>query len=215
MESLVAMGLPEHDIWSADAPAADRAPEAQPPPVAEAQVEVEFGDWYQDDVPSDDDTAPWCVDDGSGIVVMRTREIYQKVGAGALGLDTKVWRDGRACWLPICECYELTVAPDDEEVPEESGMRRVARHDSMPEPPRVAPPASLRRPERFGPHQLPRRAAAADPARPLLMLLAALLSGILLGLMVYLPFESQARRLDRDLPPADLFQTAVALTRSR
>jgi hypothetical protein len=59
----------------------------------------------------EEETGPWCVDHGAAIRVMSTRDIYDAVAEGHLTPDTKVWRDGRACWLPIAECYELTVRP--------------------------------------------------------------------------------------------------------
>jgi hypothetical protein len=63
---------------------------------------------WEEDV---EETGPWCVDSGAAIQVMSTRDIYHAVADGNLTPDTKVWRDGRACWLPIAECYELTVEP--------------------------------------------------------------------------------------------------------
>ena len=134
---------------------------------AEAQIEVSFSEWYSD---ADEQTAPWCVDNGTAITVMRTRDIYKKVDSGELSVDTKVWRDGRSVWLPISECYELTVAPTSPiDVPMQSGVRRV------PPPPMVfcddfllPPPAQV---------------------RTAWVLLASLVCGLVLGLMVFLPYE--------------------------
>ncbi len=137
--------------------------------MAEAQVEVCYSD------EGDDESAPWCVDDGSAILVLRTREIFERVGDGRLPLDTKVWRDGRACWLPICECYELTVAPPDE--PEPSGVRRIAPPVFRDEAPRPA--------------ELWRRGA--------LVLAASLLCGVVLGLLALWPPYEPAPRLDASL----------------
>lgn len=150
--------------------------------MAEAQVEVSYSDWYDDD-----DTMPWCVDDGSAIVVLRTREIFARVDDGRLPLDTKVWRDGRACWLPICECYELTVKPPpcivldegDDELPEISGVRRVTSPVPLL---REIPPSSA---------ELWRRGAV--------IVTASLLCGVLLGLLALWPYEAPAERLDATL----------------
>jgi hypothetical protein len=146
--------------------------------MAEAQVEVSFSEWYEDD---DDETGPWCVDLGSGIQVMRTREIFHRVDHGLLPLETKVWRDGRACWLPIAECYELTVEPalpEGVDVPEQSGLRRVAR------------PLQAIRDSR------PAFSAVALRQRTSLILAAALLCGVFLGLLAMWPYDTPSPRRD-------------------
>ena len=79
-------------------------------------------DWLDDE-----DSGPWCVDDGVSIHVMKSRDIYDAVERGDLTPETKVWRDGRACWLAIAECHELTVEP--------SGIRRIERPQQPTEPP--------------------------------------------------------------------------------
>jgi len=90
------------------------------------EPEVELGfEWLPEE-----ETEPWCVDDGARIVVMRTREIRRELGGGTLAGDVKVWRDGRARWLPAHEVYELR--PDrDEDDTSPSRIRRVRRrHDT-------------------------------------------------------------------------------------
>jgi hypothetical protein len=145
-------------------------------PIVEAQVEVSFHDWYGADA---EETSPWCVDHGSSMEVLRTRDIYTRVEAGKLNLDTKVWRDGRACWLAIAECYELTIAPAEPagEVPEQSGLRRV-------------PTAPIPLAEPTKPHR--------PPSAPVL-LGSALLCGVFLGLLVNVPYEPQPRHLSSQL----------------
>ena len=144
----------------------------EPTVEAEADPGVSFGEWYDDGT---DETGPWCVDHGSSIEVMRTAEIYRQVEAGLLALDTKVWRDGRAGWLPICECCELTVAPDREETPPRSGVRRIARPLS-PIPTDLHPPRL--------------------EARSLLLIASALLCGLLLGLLVLPRHQPTTPRVD-------------------
>jgi len=53
-----------------------------------------------------------------------------------------VWRDGRACWLPIADCYELTVTPPPVVVPTS------AAGPAAPEPAAVEPSAAGRLPSR-------------------------------------------------------------------
>ena len=123
---------------------------------------VSVEEWYDDE-----ESGPWCVDDGVAIQVLSTREIYGAVQKGALSIDMKVWRDGRACWLPISECYELTVKPRDPTPV--SGIRRVlSRTTSISVAPSPAPP---------------RRGA-----RPTLMLGTSFAIGIVIGALMYLPF---------------------------
>lgn len=85
------------------------------------EVDVGF-EWL-----GEEETEPWCVDDGSRIVVMRTREIRRGLGGGTLDGAVKVWRDGRACWLPAQEVYELRPEPEDESDEAFSRIRRVRR----------------------------------------------------------------------------------------
>jgi GYF domain 2 len=105
---------------------------------------------------------------------MRSREIYEAVDRGELTPDTKVWRDGRACWLPIAECHELTITPPPRETREErptiSGVRRVERRSSAPEAEEPGEPASV------------------PPARPALTLTASFAIGLVIGALLYLPF---------------------------
>ena len=62
---------------------------------ADDDPEVDVGfEWL-----GEEETQPWCVDDGSRIIVMRTRQIQRGLGGGTLGGDVKAWRHGRACWL--------------------------------------------------------------------------------------------------------------------
>ena len=86
--------------------------------------EVDF-EWL-----GEEETEPWCVDDGRRIVVMRTREIRREIGGGTLDGGVKVWRDGRACWLPAEEVYELRPAPEDDAEDAFSRIRRVERADA-------------------------------------------------------------------------------------
>ena len=80
----------------------------QPQTQSERRFEVSLVDWCSED---EEDTGPWCVDYGDRIEVLRTRDIQRHLEGGDLDPEIKVWRDGRACWLPIAECYELTVTP--------------------------------------------------------------------------------------------------------
>lgn len=73
----------------------------------------------------DEQTEPWCVDDGSRIVVMKTREIQRGLGGGTLDGGVKVWRDGRVCWLPAAEVHELRPDPEAEVEHAFSRIRRV------------------------------------------------------------------------------------------
>jgi hypothetical protein len=81
----------------------------------------------------DEDSAPWCVDSGEAIQVMSSRAVYDAVEQGVLSPTMLVWRDGRACWLPIAECYELTVKPEPRRQERDtpvSGVRRVRRRST-------------------------------------------------------------------------------------
>jgi hypothetical protein len=91
---------------------------------SEPEVELGFGDWEIEE------TDPWCVDDGASIVVMRTRDIQQRLRRGGLGRDVKVWRDGRACWLPVDDVYELRSSADETQP---SRIRRIRRPTPTPE----------------------------------------------------------------------------------
>lgn len=54
----------------------------------------------------------WCVDFGDRIELMTKLEIWMGLAAGRLRPDLRVWRDGRAWWLPIAEVDELTGLPE-------------------------------------------------------------------------------------------------------
>ncbi|MEZ4437856.1 MAG: GYF domain-containing protein [Polyangiaceae bacterium] len=95
-------------------------------PISEdPRVTLDASDWG-----AEEPTAPWCVDDGAGIRVMRTAALRQALREGRLGHEVKVWRDGRACWLPAAEVFELTAA--ESELPQ-SGVRRVATPKAEPD----------------------------------------------------------------------------------
>lgn len=131
---------------------------------------VSVGDWLDDE-----ESGAWCVDNGAGITVMRTRAIYDAVERGDLSPDMKVWRDGRACWLPIAECYELTVKPKPRpDATPVSGIRRVKRSPVIDD--EADAPAETR----------PKPTVAAD--RPTLMLTTSFAIGVLIGALLYLPF---------------------------
>lgn len=128
---------------------------------------VSVQDWLEDD----EESGPWCVDRGAAIQVMTTRAIYDAVAEGALSPDMKVWRDGRACWLPIAECYELTVAPPKRQNTPVSGVRRVRPRLSEAPPPGVEDQRDLRPEE-----------------RSTLMLTTSFAVGVVIGALLYLPF---------------------------
>lgn len=139
---------------------------------------ISIQDWFDDE-----ETGPWCVDNGSGISVMRTRAIYDAVSCGELSPDMKVWRDGRACWLPIAECYELTVKPPPERHPTPvSGVRRV--HRAMVS---TIPNAPSWHAEEANEREKAAR-APRTPAHPTLMLTTSFAIGVVLGALLYLPF---------------------------
>jgi len=81
----------------------------------EPRIEVHYSELLDSDLIHDDSdfTGPWCVDDGAGIRCMSTLEIWMALAAGNLAPDTRVWRDGRPCWLAIAEVEELTSEPDE------------------------------------------------------------------------------------------------------
>jgi hypothetical protein len=133
---------------------------------------VSVQDWFDDE-----ESGPWCVDSGAAIQVMTTRAVYEGVENGELSPDMKVWRDGRACWLPIAECYELTVKPSPRRDPTPvSGIRRVRPvSDSMTAP--TLPPRERRS----------LRPRARDE-QPTLMLTTSFAIGLVIGALLYLPF---------------------------
>ncbi|HHH26965.1 MAG TPA: hypothetical protein ENK57_01260 [Polyangiaceae bacterium] len=88
----------------------------------------------------EEETEPWCVDDGSRIVVMRTREIRQRLEGGILHEGVKVWRDGRACWLPVADVYELRPCDDEQVGDEEDGQSRIRRVRRLRDDDRAARP---------------------------------------------------------------------------
>ncbi len=138
---------------------------------------VSVHDWFDDE-----ESCPWCVDSGAAIRVMTTQEVYDGVANGDLGLDMKVWRDGRACWLPIAECYELTVKPTRRRDPTPvSGVRRVRS--------RVASWSDETAPSAFCPSGgSDRDPEASDAERPALMLTTSFAIGVVIGVLLYLPF---------------------------
>ena len=79
-------------------------------------VELGFSELFDSDIIAEDEdgAGPWCVDTGNGIECLSTLGIWMSLAAGTIAPDTKVWRDGRACWMPVSEVDELTRATDDE-----------------------------------------------------------------------------------------------------
>ncbi len=153
---------------------------------------VSVGEWLDDE-----QSAPWCVDTGVAIQVMTTRSVYDAVEDGALSPDTKVWRDGRACWLPIAECYELTVEPPKKEHTPVSRIRRVRPRLvdwSLSPAPEPADPTTDADPERSwndAPTARPRRSSGkfrARHERPAMMLTTSFVVGVVIGALLYLPF---------------------------
>lgn len=133
---------------------------------------VSVQDWFDEE-----ESGPWCVDRGAAIQVMTSRAIYDAVAEGELSPDMKVWRDGRACWLPIAECHELTVAPARrrQNTPL-SGVRRVRpRTASFSEAPADVVDGS--------------QAASRRPEdKSTLMLTTSFAVGVIIGALLYLPF---------------------------
>ncbi len=166
---------------------------------------VSVADWFDEE-----QSAPWCVDRGSSIEVMSSGAVYRAVDRGELSVDTKVWRDGRAFWLPISECHELTIAPPPPRRVEETPISRIrrvrprtatddgqastapttptgaaARWRSLatPRPRRSCSSTPASRPAGSG-----AGGAAAGPERRALMLTTSFAVGVLLGALLYLPF---------------------------
>jgi hypothetical protein len=118
----------------------------------------------------------WCIDHGAGMEVMSALAIRGALAHGRLRPSQKVWRDGHACWQPISDFDELM--PHDFaheptgrfEVPTQSGPRRIVRRAPAPPPP---PPA--------------------DGASKTRAFFSAVCVGILLGLLLLLPFASAGR----------------------
>ena len=162
MEPSCAMGHPQHAAHSSHG-------------LEDPTISVE--DWFDEE-----ESGAWCVDTGPAISVMTSRSIYDAVANGELSPDMKVWRDGRAFWLPIAECYELTVKQPEKRAPTPvSGVRRVQRRSLT-----STLPTPLTRPT--SPLEPPRVPAIASEDRPTLMLTTSFVVGVLIGALLYLPF---------------------------
>jgi hypothetical protein len=119
----------------------------------------------------------WCIDHGAEMEAMSALAIRGALADGRLRPSQKVWRDGHACWQPISDFDELM--PHDFaheptgrfEVPAQSGPRRIVRRAPAPPPP-------------------PPWVAGKSKTRAFF---SAVCVGIVLGLLLLLPFASAGR----------------------
>jgi hypothetical protein len=179
MEPSGGMGQPQRAAQDERASASERAAQSTSAAARQDEPLVSVHDWFDEE-----ESAPWCVDRGVAIEVMSTRSIYEAVDSGQLSPDMKVWRDGRACWLPIAECYELTVKPPPRrsETPV-SAVRRI-RKPSLAGP--TWPATGMHAPD-----EVPSPTSDADPereGRSTLMLTTSFAIGVVIGALLYLPF---------------------------
>jgi hypothetical protein len=100
------------------------------------------------------DVDRWCVDAGSSIDCMSTRQVWMALAQGKLDPSTPVWREGFGHWLSISEVVELTQDEEDARitVPEQSEIR--VRKQSLeltptPDDEHDAQPLPLVRPARI------------------------------------------------------------------
>ncbi len=100
--------------------------------VVAEQVEVRFSEVFDSRVEEEEEQGPWCVDLGDAIACLSTMQVWLALASRKVVPETKVWRDGMACWLPIADVPELTDEDDPaseqgrRSIPEKSEIRRRA-----------------------------------------------------------------------------------------
>jgi hypothetical protein len=109
------MGAPERaQQWTDEAASMDGFSGAVP--------RVSYEDWAEVGAAQPD--THWCVDDGTTIACLTSRELWDAVSTRRMPTDTRVWREGFGHWHALAEILE---AEERITVPERSEIRLRAR----------------------------------------------------------------------------------------